>query len=814
MIEKKVLRIFVSSPGDVRQERKIAEKVISDLGKKYQDYVSLEAILWENLPLEATGSFQDGIDYFLNQAPIDIALFILWSRLGSTLGSSYRKPDGSMYASGTEYEYDMMHQLWEKTQRPKIMVYVKEKEPQYDTRLTTVGLKSLLEQKDKLSQFIEEKFRDRETGTNYAYTQYDKQQTFEERLKTHLENLIRGQIGYDVTIREWEGNPYVGLRSYNIDESSIYCGRKGLVYDIVGKLLSENENGDKPTLFVLGESGSGKSSFVKAGILPQLKIEATGETSYNIKIVTPSSFTGHIYDGLVELILNCFPFLESNPVAVDLRKGIPDNYDFKYLQHALRENVSAIVPIVFIDQFEEMFSDNQITEEERKRSLQLLRGLSETKQIFMMFSMRNDFYSRFTSYSELDRIKSQSLVYDIPNVTTADITEIVKEPACKANLHWERNERGVSLSKRIIEDAQRLQSLPLIEFALSELYKECADAGEMTYEAYKRIGYLRGAVIQYANNFYTSLSPQEQDAFKALLNAVVAVTNEGETVYVRKTASRDHLEKDPVQRRVIQKLIDAHLFVSDKDVNGESTVTLVHEVLLTSWDVVKEWCKQHQEFLYRNDHYEKLARYWKSNGSRKNDLIQERSTLLEAEYFMYHHESDIHPITFEFLDKSLVKQRRNGLVMYFCLTCTTMILLCCIYKEIPVIWQSVVSYLTIFVLSLFSLYLCMSGKYIYKTIRSSVLIWSGTIISVMAITFYDFPSEEGVNKNVLYALLSLIIYILYGLTVFMEYHRRRLWKKHIYRGYFMADYFEMVNKFIIWLIIASFLMGILTSLKN
>lgn len=255
----KTLRIFISSPGDVQQERMIAKRVISDLNRVYQDYVNLEPIMWEDLPLEATGSFQGGIDYFLNQSPVDIAVFILWSRLGTKLGSSFRREDGSEYESGTEYEFDMMYTLWQRTKLPKIMVYVKETDPQFVG--SSSHIKELLKQKDRLEQFIEEKFRDRETGTNYAYWQFDKQQTFEERLRTHLTRLIKDRIGSDVTVREWEGNPYVGLRSYTMEENTIFCGRKGLVYDIVGKLLLDSENGKKPTLFVLGESGSGKSLY-------------------------------------------------------------------------------------------------------------------------------------------------------------------------------------------------------------------------------------------------------------------------------------------------------------------------------------------------------------------------------------------------------------------------------------------------------------------------------------------------------------------------------------------------------------------------
>lgn len=810
----KKLRIFISSPGDVRQERMIAKKVISDLDRVYQDYVRLEAILWEDLPLEATGSFQAGIDYFLNQAPIDIAVFILWSRLGSTLGSSFRKPDGTIYASGTEYEFDMMYTLWEKTRCPRIMVYVKETEPQYGKGLTSSDLRELLDQKDKLSRFIEEKFQDRETGTNYAYWQFDKQHNFEERLRTHLTRLIRDQIGSDIHVREWDGNPYVGLKSYEMSESPIFCGRKSLVYDIVEQLLSENEREKKPTLFVLGESGSGKSSLIKAGVLPQLMSEATEKTSFITEVLTPSSFRGHIYDGLVSLILHLYPSLKGNPVASDLQKGIPDDYDFKYLQHALSKNDSSQIPLIFIDQFEEMFSDNMITEDERKRCLLLLRGLCETQQIFMIFSMRNDFYSRFTSYPDLGLIKNLSIVIDIPNVSVSDIAEIVEEPARKANLRWERNEIGISLSRKIIEDATRLQNLPLIEFALSELYQACADTEEMTFEAYKRIGYLKGAVIQYANKFFSSLSSKEQDVFRGLLPAVITTSNDNETLFVRKTSVRKSLEKSPVHKTVIQKLIDSHLFVAGKDANGDSTVSFVHEILLSSWDIVKEWCQQHQDFLQKNNHYEKLARYWKSNGCPKKDLIQERSALLEAEYFMFHHENDLQPVTFEFIDKSLVRQRRKGLakhIFYFvsALLLSSGLIFIILNKEnIDADFKEFIEYdsyswydilsisVPVLLVSAHSLFLRINGRYKYKTILSSTVLWLIVVTGVMLSSLYDYSSDKFEDWQ--YGLLWITPFLLGGISVFFEYHRRKLWKKNIYKPYLIADHFETTKNIVLW----------------
>lgn len=811
----KKLRIFISSLGDVKQERMIAKKVISDLDKIYQDYVRLEAILWEDLPLEATGSFQNGIDYFLHQAPIDIAVFILWSRLGSALGNSYLRPDGTVYASGTEYEFDMMYTLWGQTGHPKIMVYIKNAEPMYGSGLTSSDFKELLDQKDKVENFIEEKFHDRETGTNYAYWQFDKQQTFEERLRVHLTRLIREQIGGNVSVREWQGNPYVGLKSYDMNESAIFCGRKGLVYDIVGKLLSQSEKNESPTLFVLGESGSGKSSLIKAGVLPQLLSESDDNTNFRVEIMTPSAFRGHVYDGLVETILRYYP-MGGNPVAADLRKGIPDNYDFKYLQYALMEDGCLQKPIFFIDQFEELFTDNLITADERKRSLQLLRGLAETRQLLLILSMRNDFYNRFTSYPELGLIKNLSIMYDIPNVSVADITEIVEEPARKANLHWERNGQGMSLSKKIVEDATSLQSLPLIEFGLSELYKECAATEELTFEAYQKIGFLKGAVIQYANNFYNSLSEQEQAVFRGLLGALVTVSNGDETLFVRKVSVRKNLEKTQVHKSVIQKLIDAHLLVADKDAQGNPTVAFVHEILLNSWSVVSDWIERHQKFLSENDHYENLARYWKDNGCQGKDLIQERSALLEGEYFLFQHEKELQPATLKFLDKSLARQRRKGLVKHiFCFICLLFLAMCSsliflVSDDMDSdlveffdlgsfsMYDFLSGYVPILLVSINAIYLRIRGKCKYKTIFSSVVFWSVILFVVVPLNIYEIIT----NRTECWAgILWILPFFVCWVSVFYEYQRRKLWKRSIYRPYLIADRFDTIKNIIIWCLI-------------
>src|ERR1700722_13997362 len=101
------VRIFISSPGDVAEGRDQARRVIEGLQRQYPG-VTLRPVLWEELALPPTATFQEGIDYVLSKQPIDIAVFVLWSRLGTPLGSAVARPDGSPYRSGTERELDVI----------------------------------------------------------------------------------------------------------------------------------------------------------------------------------------------------------------------------------------------------------------------------------------------------------------------------------------------------------------------------------------------------------------------------------------------------------------------------------------------------------------------------------------------------------------------------------------------------------------------------------------------------------------------------------------------------------------------------------
>lgn len=807
-MEKKKIRIFISSPGDVQQERNIARNVINELNEIYSQYVKLETLMWEDFPLSADSTFQEGINYFLNENVIDIAVFILWSRLGTPLCNKFKKLDGSYYKSGTEYEFDMMMQLFKEKGWPRILTYVRNSE--IKPNVTNLKeLEDILRQKENVDAFIQEYFHDDNSNSNYAYLQFGDNSSFEQKFRTHLTNAIKNIIGDIGEIREWEGNPYVGLNSFEYEQSSIFFGRKQLVYETASKLIDFNDVEKKKSLIVLGESGSGKSSFIKAGLLPFLCKDKSG--SYII--VNPSMYGGNFYQGLIDILIERFTFLKGNPFVDELRVKIDENTNFKHLSFAFSQNKYNDV-ILYIDQFEELFIDTQISEEERLHVLLLLSGIVSTMRLSVFISMRSDYYYCFSQYKSMAQLKNDCVFVDIPVVGYSEISEIVEVPARKACLKWELDNNANALNKRIVRDAMMIKDLPLIEFALSELYKMRDDNECLTFDAYNKIGGLKGAITNYANTFYNELDEKEKNVMADLLGFVVT-ESKNRNVYVRKTSLIKDAAKTELHKIVIDKMVNAHLFVSGKDNDGNATFTITHEILLKSWEVVVEWIDKENEFITTSRHYEQLAQHWITKNKSDKYLVSGRSRLLEAEYFHFKNKDRITNELKSFLEASFRKDLKTGLVWrcillgIFLLSMLAFVFLKILNIEIgaeiiddirlrdPVYWLVQISYL---ILLLNSIILRVKGLPEYCTNKLTVFTWGAATILLAVSSVID-------SEDVWTSVFCLIIYALpvgvYCLIELKELIRRNKWKKQ-YVPYKLTDEFVSQSKKIIITIIVVF----------
>jgi hypothetical protein len=530
---------------------------------------------------------------------------------------------------------------------------------------------------------------------------------------------------------------------------------------------------------VLGESGSGKSSLVRAGLLPDMiEFGWVEHTKWKWFDVMPSQFRGNVCNGILSKLDEAFPVLNEKQIGKDLMAGKEVN--FGHLADVLPDTNDEAV-LFFIDQFEEIFTDPLITEEERICAFSLLNGMASTHKIWLIFSMRNDFYHRFTAYPALSELKNNGIVYDLPKILYSELQEIIEEPARKAGLKWETNEQGIALNKNILHDINKgVDDLPLIEFALSELYNLRNENNVLTYRAYEDIGKIDGAVVKYVDNFYNTLSDKEKELFYQLLSALIAPSVDNKNVYVRKTSLLRELQKSELHKSLISNLINSHILISGKDENGEPTVSIVHEILISSWKVIQDWIEQEKYFIDANNHYENLSKYWIEHNKTKNDLLQGSVAIKEAEYFLYAWENNSSANVRDFLLASVKKEKRAFLPLV-----SFVLLIGGIIGLVQGIgYLSVKSTQT---MNGFSVYLLLTGIFIYatwkrikavpihNTINVSLIAWSIAFLFSVVLLFSSRASG-----------IWIINVLLLSKLVFTVFQKREIlqWKKRIFKRSF------------------------------
>jgi ketosteroid isomerase-like protein len=261
------IRIFISSPGDVAQERVIAERVVERLQGEFARRATLDVIRWEREPLRATEHFQEQIT---PPAETDISVFILWSRLGTPLPEDkFQKESGEQYRSGTEWEFENAVEAYQETGTPDLVTYRKTKDP--EARLSNEeDVEQRLEQKRALESFVEQWFKGEE-GESFqaAFHAFESPAEFEQMLETHLRKLIEEHLPERTTESRkvapdahWhQGSPFRGLRPFEEEHAPIFFGRTAAVTQIIERLERQAETGS-PFVLVHGPSGTGKSSVI------------------------------------------------------------------------------------------------------------------------------------------------------------------------------------------------------------------------------------------------------------------------------------------------------------------------------------------------------------------------------------------------------------------------------------------------------------------------------------------------------------------------------------------------------------------------
>lgn len=680
------LRIFLSSPGDVGDERRMAVRVMERLTGEFSAVLDIDPIVWEYEPVRASSTFQNQIP---EPAKADILVCILWSRLGTKLPGQFRRDDGTVYDSGTAYELETALAEFQRRGHPDILVYRKTAPPLFDVS-NREERETRSKQWDQLADYLKNWFIDNDGTFKAGFTQFQRLDEFEDLLEKHLRRLIEERLkeakiavaGAAVVPTWLKGSPFRGLAAFQFEHAEIFHGRTRAIAEAKDRLqrraaemLGPDGKPQHGTAFLLitGMSGSGKSSLVRAGLIPALispgAVEGIG--FWRWATFRPSEAA----DPTLALVRSLYaeralPELASGdftPEALaDLLVRMPDQ-GIAPIKGALKRAAEALsekeklarVPqarlALLVDQLEEVFTDDRFSDQTKQTFAELLERLATSGFIWIVATLRSDFYPRVAELAPLTRLKDGNGTYDLIPPTGPEIAQMIRAPARAAGLTFEENEATGGLDDVLQQAAAKNPtSLPLLSFVLDELYEVCKDTRRLSFAAYDALGGLEGAIAKRAEDLFKTLPPAEQQALPALLGQLISISGEDGAATAR-TVLESQVARDAASKALVKSLVEARLLVSGGE--GDHTVLRVtHEALLTRWPRAQKVIADNREFLQARGRLQADSERWVEENRNPEELLPSGKRLAEAKEVLLARRSEIDPILGDYIDASLAAE--------------------------------------------------------------------------------------------------------------------------------------------------------------
>ena len=380
-------------------------------------------------------------------------------------------------------------------------------------------------------------------------------------------------------IKPSETCPYLGLETFTAETARFFFGRETLTEKLVSAL-----RGGCRFLAVFGPSGSGKSSVVRAGLLPKLE--------------------SGLFSGWNQVVIR------------------PADQPFEQLKAAGLESVENIreKTILFIDQFEELFT--LCPDDLREKFVNELAVGLDNPRFLPIISMRDDFYSSFNAKSVLLATSEHLKIENVPGILKREeLAAMIENPAQVAGLGLEEG-----LAERILEDLlqngeARSSSLPLLEFALAQLWEKRRD-GLLTHDAYDSIGGVTGSLARWADEAYSDLPKADQPRAESLLTSLVHLGDEVQGLPDTRRR-RSIAEFDEPTRRVIKHFADRRLLITESE-----TVELVHDALVREWGRLQDWLKRNHNDLRILEDISTETYRWE-NANHAESMLNHRGPRLE-----------------------------------------------------------------------------------------------------------------------------------------------------------------------------------------
>jgi WD40 repeat protein/transcriptional regulator with XRE-family HTH domain len=414
--------------------------------------------------------------------------------------------------------------------------------------------------------------------------------------------------------------PYKGLLFFEEADAGLFFGRESLTAHLVGHVMDLAREATTRFLTVVGASGSGKSSLVRAGLAVELK-----RAGWDIRLFTPTS----IPIWTMERNLNSMIMLEKERI------------------------------LVLVDQFEEIFTLCR-DEMERIQFIERLVSLAQevSGRYFVVIALRADFYSHCSQYPLLRQVVAEEQEY-IGQMTAQELRCAIEEPAKRGG--WELEPGLVDV---LLQDVGAHRShepepgaLPLLSHALLVTWQR-RRGRTLTLRGYQGSGGVRGAIAETAESVFTDQLDQEQQ--KLARDVFLRLTELGEgTEDTRRLATLNELVHRSAEaaklRSVLNILAEARLITLN-----ENTVEVAHEALIREWQRLREWLMHNREALLLHRHLTESSHEWQTRGRDPSDLYR-GPRLAQVREWASENEEKINDSERDFLAASIKLEERNAL---------------------------------------------------------------------------------------------------------------------------------------------------------
>ena len=489
--------------------------------------------------------------------------------------------------------------------------------------------------------------------------------------------------------------PYRSLSYFTAkpEDALVFHGRSQLTQQLIERVRNKDR-----LLVVLGASGSGKSSLLRAGLLYQLKLGQAIVGSDRWHYLEPFTPQKTPKQRLQE-VLEKGKLLEKNEEGVAdygddsaplaPQRAIPrwGEQNFQSppasnpslgdlggfpLSNAQPENSSKTPVVMIIDQFEECFTMSQ-ADQRLEFFNSLIELLEQKDNLIVLIAMRSDFRGRLRDYPQLVEKINRPYI-NVDQLNRQEIEEAIALPAELVGLGIEGR-----LKQQLINDVEDYPgSLPLLQYTLTELWKQSRQQKFLYLKTYQQLGGIEGTLEKRANQVFDSLSAEEQSVARRLF---LELTQVGDTLDTRRRVRLGELVNSHHSLELLdgvsQTLASSEnrLITRSHQENSQDVVLdVVHEALIRHWGKLLEWKQTYTEAMVIERKLEAAAEEWQQKGKRRDDagVLLQGGRLVEAQEYLNEHGKlgMLNGLAEEYIEASIKNQQitRNRSLMQVAFT--------------------------------------------------------------------------------------------------------------------------------------------------